>query len=128
MYFLLQNHAVDTYAEFVEQNEELLRSIPPPLVALNYYKSGDLYLFDQLQTGWRAAETRRPSCATLYDVFVNIRDDELEHVKTMTACKDGSIVQELVDGEAARSSALTGGQVRRITAYENDADDGVERA
>ena len=34
----LQEHAADTYAEFAEQNQELLQSIPPPLVALNYYK------------------------------------------------------------------------------------------
>ena len=59
----LQNHAVDTYAEFAEQNEELLRSIPPPLVALNYYKSGDLYLFDEFQTSMRGQlEKRRPPC------------------------------------------------------------------
>lgn len=35
-----QEHAADTYAEFAEQNRELLQTIPPPLVALNYYKVG----------------------------------------------------------------------------------------
>lgn len=30
-------------------------------------------------------------CSNLYDVFSNIRDDELEHVKTMVACEDNSI-------------------------------------
>ena len=29
--------------------------------------------------------------SNLYDVFSNIRDDELEHVKTMVACEDNSI-------------------------------------
>jgi hypothetical protein len=38
--FLLQGHAADTYAQFAEQNEATLKAIPPPLVALNYYKSG----------------------------------------------------------------------------------------
>lgn len=33
--------------------------------------------------------------SNLYDVFVNIRDDELEHVKTMVACQDGSIALDL---------------------------------
>ena len=84
---LIENHAVDTYTEFAEQNKEVLETIPPPLVALNYYKSGDLYLFDQLQTGWKSQEPRRPSCNNLHDVFVNIRDDEVEHVKTMHALK-----------------------------------------
>ena len=58
-----QGHAADTYAEFAEQNRERLQAIPPPLVALAYYKSGDLYLFDQFQTSWKAAgELRRPRC------------------------------------------------------------------
>lgn len=35
-----QDHAADTYAEFAEQNREALQGIPPPLVALNYYKVG----------------------------------------------------------------------------------------
>lgn len=39
--WLLQGHATDTYTQFAEQNEEVLKSLPPPLVALNYYKSGE---------------------------------------------------------------------------------------
>lgn len=49
---LIEHHASDTYSVFAEQNKEILQTIPPPLVALNYYKSGDLYLFDQLCTAW----------------------------------------------------------------------------
>jgi ubiquinol oxidase len=30
---------------------------------------------------------RRPKCATLYDVFRNIRDDEVEHELTMESCQ-----------------------------------------
>ena len=86
----MQNHAVDTYSVFAEDNKSMLESIPPPLVALNYYKSGDLYLFDQLCTAWKSQELRRPSCSNLYEVFVNIRDDEIEHVKTMYALKTGN--------------------------------------
>jgi ubiquinol oxidase len=120
---LVERHATDTYAEFAEQNEELLRTIPPPLVALNYYKAGDLYLFDQMLTGWAAASPRRPPCNTLYDVFVNIRDDEVEHIKTMAACKDGTIGEQLVVGERERSGAA-GGPVRRLRGY--DATSSVE--
>ena len=54
------------YWEFFEQNEAALKEIPPPLVALNYYKGGDLYLFDQLATAGcdadRGCELRRPDC------------------------------------------------------------------
>ena len=57
---LLQGHAVDTYDEFVESNKAKLEKLPPPLVALKYYKGGDLYFFDYLQT--KGGEPRRPEC------------------------------------------------------------------
>lgn len=40
-----------------------------------------------------------PLCwrSNLYDVFVNIRDDELEHVMTMTACKNNTIRSDLAE-------------------------------
>jgi len=30
-------------------NEEALKSLPPPLVAVEYYRNEDLYMFDVLQ-------------------------------------------------------------------------------
>lgn len=33
-------------AQFINENRELLATIPPPMVALNYYLNEDLYLFD----------------------------------------------------------------------------------
>lgn len=36
--------AVDTYAVFVDENEELLKSLPPSPVALDYYQNEDLYM------------------------------------------------------------------------------------
>ena len=35
---------VDTYSQFVDENEELLKSLPPPPVAVDYYESEDLYM------------------------------------------------------------------------------------
>ena len=46
---LIENHAVDTYEQFLEENEEILKKLPPPAIASNYYKTGDLYLFDAFQ-------------------------------------------------------------------------------
>lgn len=43
----------------------------------------------------RTAQPRTPTCDTLHDVFINIRDDEGEHVKTMAACQDFSIMADL---------------------------------
>ena len=36
--------AVDTYGQFVDENEKLLRKLPPPPVAVEYYESEDLYM------------------------------------------------------------------------------------
>jgi hypothetical protein len=59
-------------AQFVETNRELLSQLPPPLAAVAYYRSADLYLFDAVQTCSQGAP-RRPPCNTLLDVFENIR-------------------------------------------------------
>jgi len=63
-----------------------LKRLPAPEAALNYYLNEDLYLFDEFQTA-RVPCSRRPKIDNLYDVFVNIRDDEAEHCKTMKACQ-----------------------------------------
>jgi ubiquinol oxidase len=52
-------------------------------VAKDYYRDDDLYMFDEMHATAKGKEIRRPKCDTLYDVFCNIRDDEMEHVKTM---------------------------------------------
>jgi hypothetical protein len=41
---LVELHATDTYAEFVEQNAEALAQLPPPQVAAAYYRNEDLYM------------------------------------------------------------------------------------
>ncbi|CAJ1374377.1 unnamed protein product [Effrenium voratum] len=87
---LIEAHAVDTYGEFVDANAERLRKIPPPPIAVEYYLKDENYLFDKMQTSVPAGFKRRPPCATLYDVFSNICDDEEEHVRTMTACEEWS--------------------------------------
>ena len=84
---LVEGHATDTYEEFIEANEELLKSLPAPQCAVQYYTRRDMYLFDAFMTD-TAPGTRRPVCETLYDTFVNIRDDEVEHEKTMVSCQE----------------------------------------
>jgi ubiquinol oxidase len=80
---LIENHAYHTYDGYLKLNEAELKTQPAPQVAINYYRDGDLYMFDETQT--TDPEFRRPKVDNLYDVFVNIRDDECEHVKTMEA-------------------------------------------
>ncbi|KAI3428133.1 hypothetical protein D9Q98_006516 [Chlorella vulgaris] len=122
---MVEGHAADTYAQFAAENKDMLETIPPPLVALNYYKSGDLYLFDEFQTSWRASgDVRRPRCNTLYDVFCNIRDDELEHVKTMVACQDGSIALDLQNAEAMAELASQE-KIATLPPWDSDDEEGT---
>jgi ubiquinol oxidase len=83
---LVEGHAYHTYDLYLKENDADLKAQPAPQVALNYYRDGDLYMFDEFQT-CRKPEERRPAIANLYDVFIAIRDDEAEHVRTMLACQ-----------------------------------------
>lgn len=83
---LVEQHAYASYDKFLKQEEGTLKSQPAPQIAINYYQDGDLYMFDEFQTAHLPAH-RRPEINNLYDVFVAIRDDEMEHVKTMVACQ-----------------------------------------
>ncbi|AFZ59900.1 plastoquinol terminal oxidase [Anabaena cylindrica FACHB-243] len=86
---LVENHAYDSYQKFLTEHEAELKLQPAPAVAINYYRDGDLYMFDEFQTA-NSPETRRPKVDNLYDVFVAIRDDEMEHVKTMVVCQQAN--------------------------------------
>ena len=81
---LIEDHAYHTYDEYLNIHEAELKALPAPQIAIDYYRDGDLYMFEEFQTT-PGREFRRPRVDNLYDVFVNIRDDEGEHVKTMTA-------------------------------------------
>ncbi|XP_065877142.1 ubiquinol oxidase 4, chloroplastic/chromoplastic [Euphorbia lathyris] len=82
----VESHAFSTYDKFIKAQGEELKKLPAPEVAVKYYTGGDLYLFDEFQTS-RTPNTRRPQINNLYDVFMNIREDEAEHCKTMKACQ-----------------------------------------
>ena len=79
----VEEEAYQTYDNFLTRNEDMLKNQPAPKVARDYYRDGDLYMFDQMHTSNCEEVPRRPKCDTLFDVFVAIRDDEKEHVKTM---------------------------------------------
>ncbi|KAL7212299.1 hypothetical protein ACSBR2_015055 [Camellia fascicularis] len=79
-------HAYETYDKFIKARGDELKKLPAPEVAVKYYTGDDLYLFDEFQTA-RVPNSRRPKIENLYDVFMNIREDEGEHCKTMKACQ-----------------------------------------
>lgn len=60
---LLENHAVDTYDQFIKENEKLLKRLPVPIL-IN--------------------EKLDQNHESLYDVFLEIRNDEQEHADSMS--------------------------------------------
>ena len=76
---------MDTYSQFLDENEEKLKRLPPSLEALEYYTVGmSDPMFGEYQTSaiLTGADIRKSGkdMKTLYDVFVAIREDEGDHV------------------------------------------------
>ena len=110
----VEEHAYHTYDEFLKGNEEELKSTPPPPIAVHYYTEGDLFFFDEFQTGSVAGGSlgapRRPRIESLYDVFVNVRNDEAEHMKTMQFCQlPGTILRAPSEAAACSVTYNAGG-------------------
>lgn len=109
---MLETHAVDTYGQFVDENEAKLKDLPPSLVAVEYYTIGvSDPMFGEYQTASVSnpdrGDVRKPGTdmRSLYDVFVAIRNDEGDHVHTMTSCLDPKVA---VLSPALESRVLTG--------------------
>jgi len=62
---LLEMHAVDTYTEFYESNETILKQLPPTKEGLEYFRYAD----------------------NLYDIFYQISRDEYDHALNMRFVK-----------------------------------------
>ena len=84
------------WQELERQVEELKLQDPTP-TALAYYQEDKLYVFNSIHNSdvdFEVLDRSRPRIETLYDVFKAIRDDEMEHVKTMSAMQLEDIYQE----------------------------------
>jgi ubiquinol oxidase len=92
---LLEKHAFDTYAVFVDENEKLLRSLPAPAIAQQYYQHGERFYFRPDTSAEADPRKSHAVIETLYDVFANIRDDEGEHVKMMEYCQSDIVRKRL---------------------------------
>lgn len=85
---LIEDHAYETYDKYLNDHADMLKSLPVPPIARKYYQEDNPFLFDLFCTVKDVDETgkfsaRRPKLESLYDVFVNVRDDEKEHWKTL---------------------------------------------
>lgn len=82
----IEKHAYETYDGFLRDNAEALKKLPAPKLAKEYYEE-KTFMFDDFQS-CRDPGSRRPVINNLYDVFLNIRNDEAEHFKTMVQAQD----------------------------------------
>ena len=85
---LIEDHAFYTYDNYLKGNEQQLKSKPVPEIARKYYERDDPFMFNTFCTVSEPDEVasfvgERPKLETLYDVFVNVRNDEREHWKTL---------------------------------------------
>lgn len=107
---LVEEHAYHTYDKFLGEREAELRALPAPAVAKRYYETGDLYLFDEFQSeavrDGDYNERRRPVIETLYDTFVNVRNDEYEHMRTMQACQQPGAILSPSDVMACAQTSV----------------------
>jgi ubiquinol oxidase len=85
---LIEDHAYETYDNYLRNYAEQLKALPVPAIATKYYVEDNPFLFDLFCTVKDTDSdgnfsNRRPELKSLYDVFINIRDDEKEHWKTL---------------------------------------------
>jgi ubiquinol oxidase len=88
---LLETHAVNTYGQFMDENEDLLKELPPTWVAVEYYmgaSSDPFYAEFQLTKQEGTVSADEIEITNLYSVFENIQADEAQHVGTMESCLD----------------------------------------
>mmetsp|Transcript_18951 Transcript_18951/g.29617 ORF Transcript_18951/g.29617 Transcript_18951/m.29617 type:complete len:325 (+) Transcript_18951:114-1088(+) len=112
---LIEDHAFDTYNKYLTDHEEMLKSKPVPEIARKYYVEDNPFLFDLFCTVKDKDDdgnfsNRRPQLDSLYDVFVNVRDDEKEHWKTLCNLVQYNDMQGIenskVQGTAVAAPAL----------------------
>lgn len=111
---LIENHAYETYDGFLKNHGDRLKQLPVPEIATKYYVEDNPFLFDLFCTvkdkdSNRNFSEQRPQLNSLYDVFVNIRDDEKEHWKTLCNLVQYGDMQgienKLVQGTQPRTAA-----------------------
>ena len=96
----IEEHAYRAYDSFITKNEKMLKSQPVPPVAKEYYEeNSDGFLdgfryplpnsSDSVSDDLKLTRSNpRGKMKSLYDTFVHIRDDEMEHVKTMKVLQE----------------------------------------
>lgn len=85
---LIEDHAFETYDGYLTQHADMLKKMPVPDIARKYYVEDNPFLFDLFCTVKDTDDdgsysARRPTLDSLYDVFINVRNDEREHWKTL---------------------------------------------
>jgi ubiquinol oxidase len=109
---LIEDHAYETYDKYLNDHADMLKSLPVPPIARKYYQEDNPFLFDLFCTVKDVDETgkfsaRRPNLESLYDVFVNVRDDEKEHWKTLCNLVQFNDMQGIENAKVRGTTKLT---------------------
>jgi len=82
---LIEEHAYHTYDDYVREHAAELKSQPVPDVAKRYYEGEDAMrsILDEEATAGKRLKQQPRRLASLYDVFIRVRDDEAAHWKTL---------------------------------------------
>lgn len=112
----IEEHAFHTYDDFVSKHGDELAALPVPDVARRYYETGDLWLFDEFQSGGSQVGSRRPRLQSLRDVFEAIRDDEGQHAATMRLCQTAGTLRSPHDAEDRTAEPACGSAIECATA------------
>jgi len=137
---VIEEHAFTTYEKFLTEYEDILKALPPPQAAVDYYHDdGDaynMYMFDTMHidedllttndddnnnnknTNSDHHQRRRPRIHNLYDAFAAVRDDEAEHVKTMAHLQTG--------GSISSSKKKKNTPLRPLLSPDHDDDDELQ--
>lgn len=77
-----------------------------PRIFKLYYEAEFIFYFDESQHA-RPRGSRRSQEDSLYDVLLQIRDDEAEHVNTMAQCQDRKILVRAPRNQGIVAAAVT---------------------
>ena len=104
---LIEDHAYDTYDDFLAEHRADLEALPAPPIAVEYYGNGANF-YDLAVAPSGAAADRPPPPASLYDVFVRIRDDEKAHWETLVGLVQFDSLQAVIPPEPTRPCVVVG--------------------
>ena len=122
----VEEHAYQTYTEYINDNYQYLCSQPAPKIAIDYYCNDVLFLegssldyycsvtsCSEIDESGIPEVVRPLSVVTLHDVFVHIQADEALHARTMKSLQTRTSLLSRGRRGESRSEESDGGMDER---------------